>query len=437
MRLTPPALEIDDAQGFSKSDLFGRAQFASGLTTLLSKVSEPVVLALDAPWGAGKTVFLKMWAGELRKQGFPVVYFDAFQHDFADDCFIALAGEVIALADSVAPNKRRDDLVRSAVKVAKVLARSGLKLGVKTATLGALDLADLGDAAKDIGAEAGAVADKYFGEALTKQKEQRNTIDRFKTALSAIPEGLARVGDESASRPLVFIIDELDRCRPMFALELLERVKHFFSVPNVHFVLGVNQEQLRVSIQSAYGANIDANLYLQKFIHVTFFLNEATDRHEPTTITKYIAHLQKVMDFDAEQSAVVYYTSQVIEALAVNKDLSLRTIERVFGLLALVVAFTPKGLKTFPALLGGLCVMKVLEPSLFKKAKRGELLFDEAVRFLSGFDAQLDWWRFTTGAEMDTQLQQDYRRELFVFSFGPEGLLPFVANLIDRVRPGA
>jgi hypothetical protein len=437
MRLSPPALEIDDEQGFAKSDLFGRAQFASGLTALLSRVSDPVVMALDAPWGAGKTVFLKMWAGELRKQGFPVVYFDAFEHDFVDDCFTALAGEVIALGDSLKERKRLEDLVSAAVRVSKVLARSGLKLGVKAATLGALDLTDLGDAAKDISAEASAVADKYFGEALTKQKEQREIIARFKSALSAIPEALAKAGEENPKRPLVFIIDELDRCRPMFALELLERVKHFFSVPNVHFVLGVNQEQLRVSIQSAYGANIDANLYLQKFIHVTFFLNDAADRNERTAISKYVAYLQKAMDFDPEHSATVHYTSESIEALAVNKDLSLRTVERVFALLALVVAFTPKGLQKIPALLGGLCVMKVLEPSLFKKAKRGELKFEDAVRFLSGYDAQLDWWRFATGTEMDKELQQEYQRAIFYFSFGPEGLLPFTANLIDRVQLGA
>ena len=71
--------------------------------------------------------------------------------------------------------------------------------------------------------------------------------------------------------PLVFIIDELDRCRPTFAIELLERVKHIFDVPNMVFVFGINRDELCSSLQSVYG-EIDADVYLRRFFDMEFTL---------------------------------------------------------------------------------------------------------------------------------------------------------------------
>jgi hypothetical protein len=88
---------IGDLDGFKPElDIFNRASIGEGLTHLVTSVCQPLVIALDADWGSGKTVFLKMWAGELRKLGIPVIYFDAYASDYVDDAFLALAGEVMA-----------------------------------------------------------------------------------------------------------------------------------------------------------------------------------------------------------------------------------------------------------------------------------------------------------------------------------------------------
>ena len=57
-------------------------------------------------------------------------------------------------------------------------------------------------------------------------------------------------------QPLVFIIDELDRCRPTFAIELLERVKHIFDVPNIVFVFGINRSELVKALDSRSTARL-------------------------------------------------------------------------------------------------------------------------------------------------------------------------------------
>ena len=98
MRIFPAELQIGELEGFSpEKDIFGRKELGLSLTQLFRSVAEPTVLAVDAQWGAGKTAFLKMWAGELRQAGFSVVYFDAFQHDYSEDAFTAIASHVVTL----------------------------------------------------------------------------------------------------------------------------------------------------------------------------------------------------------------------------------------------------------------------------------------------------------------------------------------------------
>jgi hypothetical protein len=74
MRIFPRPLEVGPEDGF-KNDSFEKEKLGDALTNLVSNVTDPLVIALDAPWGSGKTTFLKMWAGALRKNGFPVVFF--------------------------------------------------------------------------------------------------------------------------------------------------------------------------------------------------------------------------------------------------------------------------------------------------------------------------------------------------------------------------
>lgn len=93
----------------------------------------------------------------------------------------------------------------------------------------------------------------------------------FKLALSKL------TGDKA--NPLVVIIDELDRCRPDFAVRTLERIKHLFEVENVIFVLMLNRVQLCASIRGCYGADVDADGYLRKFLLFSLQLPQHTLHH--------------------------------------------------------------------------------------------------------------------------------------------------------------
>src|SRR6185312_2313933 len=118
------------------------------------------------------------------------------------------------------------------------------------------------------------------------------------------------------AKPLIIILDELDRCRPIFALDLLERVKHFFSVPGLHFALGTQMSQLENSVRVAYGANIDASLYLQKFIHLVFHLMNQERYENERTAAKYVNYLKRVLEFKPEDNEALDTASGLIASIA-------------------------------------------------------------------------------------------------------------------------
>lgn len=72
---------------------------------------------------------------------------------------------------------------------------------------------------------------------------------------------------------MIFIIDELDRCNPYYAVKVLERIKHLFNIPNIVFVLSIDKEQLSNSIRGYYGSDlIKADEYLKRFIDIEYTL---------------------------------------------------------------------------------------------------------------------------------------------------------------------
>jgi hypothetical protein len=448
MRIYPPPLNIGDFDGFTPAtDIFGRSDLAGGLTNLLTRLTDPLVLAVEGPWGSGKSAFLKMWAGELRKAGFPVLYFDAFENDYADDAFTALASQLIGFVDAAKKSKtpKGKRFLKSATAASKVILRSGLRMGVKIATLNALDTKELEASAEAIAEEVGGLTDKYVGERLENHATNVKIFDAFREALADLP-GL--LGENGSNLPLVVMIDELDRCRPVYALDLLEKIKHFFQVEKIHFVLGVNAAQLENSVTYAYGVGIDSKTYLQKFIQISVPLVDTSTEDSGRTSFKYINHLKGVLEFKGEDRETVAFASQALEVICKEKNLSLRDIERSMAIVALACAFTSSQTLRPAPIIAGLAVMKAIDTALYRKAKSGTLTYAEVRDFLglttttdvdeAPFDEK--WWRFCT----DKAVSADFVRSMFqglsrYNLWGErERILPLLTNhVMDRLTLSA
>ena len=257
MKLKYSEFEIPENEPY-KNDLLNRGEFGENLTKIVSQITNPLTISVNGSWGTGKTVFLKMWNQSLKDAGYSTVYFSAWEDDYCDDALLALIGQIW--------KNIKDNDWEEMGKTFKEVATSLLKNISSQFLVNAIRICTANTVELDI-------------EALKSHLESNveKMLDEYVAATSGIKSVKEKLKEFSekhqkkTGNPLVIIIDELDRCRPLFAIELLEKIKHFFEIPHIIFVFGIDREQLEHSIRSVYG-NIDADEYLRRFIDLEFLL---------------------------------------------------------------------------------------------------------------------------------------------------------------------
>lgn len=247
-------------------DRLDRARYAEFMTNYLATEGKQrnYVLNLNAEWGAGKTWFIKRWYMEL-KQHYPTVYIDAWQQDFSDDPLLTVISSIIEQLRDAAGNKLA---VPDGIK-SKLLGL--LKVGGKLVLKSAIKKAGLEDS--DFSVE-GEDADKLVDTLCSNHKERYESIQYLKQEIRQWVEGAVGLSDGELDYPAFILIDELDRCRPSYAVEMLETIKHIFDIPGVVFVLATDTEQLQHAIKVIYGEGFDASAYLRRFFRRQFSLKE-------------------------------------------------------------------------------------------------------------------------------------------------------------------
>ena len=122
--------------------------------------------------------------------------------------------------------------------------------------------------------------------------------NQYQNAFMELKDSLTKWSSRQKGKPIVIIIDELDRCRPDYAVKTLEVLKHIFDIPGFVFVLAIDDEQLKNSIQTLFG-NLDYEGYKKKFINNSFILPQPNRvafteyLYEKSGIRNYIEQLQK------------------------------------------------------------------------------------------------------------------------------------------------
>lgn len=279
-----------------ENDCLNRKDDAQGIQKYLdykyqSSVDDKgFVLALNGSWGSGKTFLLTQWYEQAKQDKRAVIFFDAWKNDFSKEPFLAFISELDVALNSYFDSlgwevsisrklKEKWDAVKG--PGAKVLFSAGLKLGIGMSLDAFKALSngedfDLENSVAENGKEAAAEASKnlkkIFAESLKKQKSHMQAMQLFKVKLQELVRALEEV--EGIQLPLMIFIDELDRCRPTYAIELLEVIKHLFGVPGVYFVIGTNVTQLSHSVKAVYGEGFDGIAYLRRFFDQQYVLAE-------------------------------------------------------------------------------------------------------------------------------------------------------------------
>ena len=321
---------------FEQRDEFSRKQIAEKVSTLLTSTVDVSPMVIDGSWGTGKSEFCHKLINLMREaDSHHLIYVDAFQADHADEPLLTVLAEVIKILPD-------EEAQQSFIQKALPAARYGLKTLGKAA-VGHLLKQEAADVVDGFEKEIQQVANKAIDvsvEAMIKDHVKASE------SLATLQATLKEIAGE---KPIVLFIDELDRCRPNFAVHMLEIIKHTFDVDGVQFVLITNTQQLKASINHCYGDSVQAQSYLDKFIKFTFSLSKNVQVNRFDEIDAAKKHFSLLVESSPllsetllarDNSSALALVRRCIE----HNKLSLREVERLVRYLKVYQELTESSL---------------------------------------------------------------------------------------------
>ncbi|BED90742.1 NTPase [Pseudoalteromonas sp. MM1] len=258
--------------------------------------SKNYVLNVNAEWGFGKTYFLRNLAEELKTKQHVVVCFDAWKNDFSENALLSFIAEINEELTNQGLLSATDGKLAG---IAKSMKNAALPLlgGFFTKQLFGMSLdgvealcekeqesetvsakaTEQSDLSKDITTLASSVSTKAAELAIKEYQTTKNAIGHFRENLRLLVEELE--GETPFKAPLFILIDELDRCKPSYSIQLLETIKHLFNVEGVYFIVATASEQLSHSINAVYGEKFESKRYLNRFFDQEYSL-KSPDKEE-------------------------------------------------------------------------------------------------------------------------------------------------------------
>ena len=362
-------IRIDPDNPFANCKL-ERAKFALPLREIVKSYSDGCVLAINGKWGTGKTTFVKMWQEYLEKYDIQTLYYNAWKNDFVSDPLVSLLGELSKFDEVNGAKEKMEGVVSVAGRIIMDMAPAIARGVVKKVS--GIDADEIGDIISD-GVASGSVMLKHEIE---KYKEQKSTLEHFRTKLEELVEIICN------GNPLVFIIDELDRCNPAFAVKVLERIKHLFDIPNIVFVLSIDKEQLCHSICGYYGSeSIDAQEYLRRFIDIEFSLPQPNAEN----FCNYLYDYYEFDDFFNNQERLDYFRNRD-EATSLKKmarelmaylNLPLRMVDRIFSNTRLALRMFSYSNYVHEKMLFILVYLRICKFSVYDKMRHHDYMLQE------------------------------------------------------------
>ena len=394
-----------------QGDLLDRKKYADFLTDFLTTTtlnksktsdSKSMTVALNAEWGQGKSFFVKNWMSDITTNDGVAIYFDAWSHDYHEDALISFITNIAAEIQDIVKSKGKllEESKRTALNdsVAKTLTSLG-KFLVRFSEGVALHYlkGKIGDEATDAlknfnnKNEIAAIKDglndsidSVFDNLIVEQKEKENGLSEFRESLEEFTRLLS---ENNVKLPLFIFVDELDRCRPTFAIDLLETIKHVFNVPNICFVVSTHLAQLAESVKGGYGNGFEGARYLERlFDHVIGFPPADKTNHHKFILTEFLTHCRNhrveahsnLPQLISSNGSNGYTESTCIDTFTLLSeifDLDVRTEEKVANLISVATApliriNSKSGIQFF--WLNLLCILWLIDKPLFNSLKYEE-----------------------------------------------------------------
>ena len=243
-----------------ENNYIDRNKYLNGILNILNTINQSKIIALDGEWGSGKTWFVKSLEYLLNndvtnikineinidnlknaKDEYMTFYYNAWENDDASSAMLSLIYSLV-----------NDSCLQKESNKTGTFPRI-LNTLIKYATNGSVD-----------------IKNDIFGEQWTNKQitDEIKTSEEIKDTFRELINNLLI---ENKNKILI-IIDEIDRCKPTFAIDLLENIKHFYDDERIVFLVSTNNKQLSASVCKVYGEKYDGDAYLDKFFDLNLEL---------------------------------------------------------------------------------------------------------------------------------------------------------------------
>lgn len=290
----------------SKEDVLDREAFVKQIVDLAMVLSEKrknCCFAIEGEWGSGKSFVLENiqeclqpeQSEETGADRFFVVRYDCWKYDYYEEPIVAI---ISVLRDQIDQyiNLLTDDAKRVLLETVKNTITKIAVEAIKAKT--GIDMDGVGEVPEgDV-----KIYDKYFGFQKVVKKVQ-NQIEKI-----------------SQTQTVVIMVDELDRCLPLYAIKVLERIHHVFNeIENVVVIVAMEKKQISNSLHQIYGDEMDVDRYLKKIIAFSFKLDNGSAHN---FIEKYASYMEM---FDIKERDGL---EEFLKEITANIDI--RTQEKIF-----------------------------------------------------------------------------------------------------------
>ncbi|MGF1903475.1 KAP family P-loop NTPase fold protein [Aliivibrio sifiae] len=305
-----------------------RKEYGEFLSNYLVGERNGFVLNLNGSWGAGKTEFLKRMYTHLLQEKHPVIYIDAWESDFSKEPLTVITSELLTQIElfnngigSQENTKRLKQFLGKVLKSTAVgVAGYASKKYLDDSTIGSNAMMNFFDENPT----------DFMKQLTSEYSQQIEAITKIRECLSQLAEVLKK--NYGAEIPVVVLVDELDRCRPTYAIEMLEVIKHFFKTDNFVFLVATDTDQLSHSINAVYGHNFDSKQYLKKFFDRKATLPSPNiESYLDASGIDYNQYKELILFPKLCQGSIASSINKTVSLLSIGYDLHIRDIDQLMN----------------------------------------------------------------------------------------------------------
>ena len=379
------------------------------LLTETEFVEGSLVASLNAPFGSGKTTFLQMWKSQLeirRGSGAEApmcVVINAWEDDYCGDPLFSLVDAIEKETRARVANEDIERQIASLKDATKdiswfMLAMAGNFVSHWTG----FDPAAAGELAEKK-KRANRGADQSSADLFTMFKRRKEALQRLKKALRSLFAG--------KMHPVFVIVDELDRCRPDFAIQYLETIKHVFDIDGLVFVLAVDVQQLENSAKALFGDHLNFPEYYRKFAHRNIHLPRPEEAGIRNLVIKYIDRYLDDQTSEAHQRKTLLNfenTRRAITELPHELGLTPRQIQEAFRIIGHLTSCQDKTAALYYHIANAaifLAFMSIWKPAQFHEFTSAQVSVDRLLEIVSQLPTSKknrEWWAFVLSMSLDS-----------------------------------